>query len=105
MCRISILKLRKKLLEKYGPAMAKKAKAEWADLEKVNAQGEYANTNESLARHQCPEWFKDAKIGMFIDWGPWSVAGYSPDWSEWSIYGDQKPYYHKIWGKTSQMTT
>ncbi len=57
----------------------------------------YTNTFESLGKHQCPEWFKDAKLGMFIDWGPWSVAGYKPDWCEWSIYED-KGYYHEIWG-------
>jgi alpha-L-fucosidase len=91
------------LLEKYGPAMEEKAKAEWADLEKVNTVGPYTNTFESLAKHPCPEWFKDAKIGMFIDWGPWSVGGYAapsrgaayPDWYESSL---GSPYHAQTWG-------
>jgi hypothetical protein len=66
------------LLEQYGPEMEKNAHAAWADIEKVNAQGPYKNTLESLAKHDCPEWFQDAKLGMFIDWGPWSVGGYAP---------------------------
>jgi alpha-L-fucosidase len=79
------------LLKMDGAKMQKLAEQAWAEIGKVNAEGAYANTYESLAKHDCPEWFKDAKIGMFIDWGPWSVAGYAPpapaaaypDWYEW----------------------
>ncbi len=95
------------LLENYGPAMEKKAKAAWAAIDKVNAQGPYKNSFESLAKHRCPEWFKDAKLGMFIDWGPWSVGGYAkkrggatyPDWYEWNMAnGDLREYHKKTWG-------
>ncbi len=79
--------------------MEKMAQAAWKDIAQVNAEGLYKNTYESLAGHPCPEWFKDAKIGMFIDWGPWSVGGYStpserasyPDWYEMNIH-DKRPY-------------
>ena len=100
------------LLAKDGPAMAKLSKAAWADIERVNGQGKFNNTRESLATHQCPEWFKDAKIGMFIDWGPWSVGGYSPtnqfhasgalypDWYEKFIHVKEpvKQYHAQTWG-------
>ncbi len=88
------------LLHTDGPKTRKLAEQAWADIEKINAAGRFKNTYESLAGHQCPEWFKDAKIGMFIDWGPWSVGGYSnpnsgvasyPDWYEMNIL-DVKPY-------------
>ncbi|MCX7013754.1 MAG: alpha-L-fucosidase [Candidatus Sumerlaeota bacterium] len=32
-------------------------------------------TQESLSRHQVPEWYQDAKIGFFYHWGPQSVVG------------------------------
>ena len=32
-------------------------------------------TWESLSRYQCPEWFRDAKLGIFLHWGPMSVPG------------------------------
>src|SRR5260370_42102990 len=92
------------LLEKYGPAMEAKAKAEWSDIENVNALGTYKNTYESLAQHRCPEWFMDAKIGMFIDWGPWSVGGYAPpssgaaypdSYEDNALHGD---YHKSAWG-------
>ena len=33
---------------------------------------------DSLGRHACPEWFKDAKFGIFIHWGPYSVPAFAP---------------------------
>jgi len=29
---------------------------------------------ESLGQYRCPEWFRDAKLGIFLHWGPTSVA-------------------------------
>ena len=98
----------RELLAKDGPTVEKLAKAAWADLEQVNGAGKFNNTRESLATHQCPEWFKDAKIGMFIDWGPWSVGAYSitnskasyPDWYEMRMYEKDhlKQYHAQTWG-------
>lgn len=31
---------------------------------------------ESLKTHPIPQWFDDAKFGIFIHWGPYSVLGY-----------------------------
>lgn len=31
-------------------------------------------TLESLHQYQCPEWFRDAKFGIYLHWGPYSVA-------------------------------
>jgi len=30
----------------------------------------------SLKSHPIPKWFDDAKFGIFIHWGPYSVMGY-----------------------------
>lgn len=35
-----------------------------------------------LAKHESPEWFDDAKFGIFIHWGPYSVTG----------WGNSSPY-------------
>jgi len=32
-------------------------------------------TWESLKQYRCPEWFRDAKLGVFLHWGPMSVPG------------------------------
>ena len=39
---------------------------------------EYQANWESLMKHQTPEWFMDAKFGIFIHWGVYSVPAYHP---------------------------
>ncbi|WP_200979515.1 alpha-L-fucosidase [Echinicola sp. 20G] len=43
---------------------------------------------ESLDKRPVPEWFEDAKFGIFIHWGPYSVPAWSPKgtYSEWYQY-------------------
>ncbi|MDR0521231.1 MAG: alpha-L-fucosidase [Planctomycetaceae bacterium] len=38
------------------------------------AEGSFKPTDESLATYQCPDWFRDAKFGIWSHWGPASVA-------------------------------
>lgn len=38
----------------------------------------YEPTPESLQRHVVPAWFHDAKLGIFITWGLYSVPGWAP---------------------------
>ncbi len=40
--------------------------------------GEYLSHHFSLSRHEVPEWFHDAKLGIFIHWGLYSVPGWAP---------------------------
>src|SRR5215472_13991841 len=39
---------------------------------------EYQPTLESLNQHPLPEWYGDAKLGIFIHWGLYSVPGWAP---------------------------
>ena len=38
----------------------------------------YQPTLESLDRHPLPQWFSDAKLGIFVVWGIYSVPGWAP---------------------------
>jgi alpha-L-fucosidase len=38
----------------------------------------YEPTRESIQQHQAPEWYHDAKFGIFIHWGPFSIPAYAP---------------------------
>ncbi|MBI5084230.1 MAG: alpha-L-fucosidase, partial [Acidobacteria bacterium] len=53
------------------------------------AEGQYAPTRESLSKRPTPKWFNEAKFGVFIVWGPYSVAGWAPKgkYAEW--YGNR----------------
>ena len=57
--------------------------------------GKYQPTWESLQQHQTPEWFRDAKFGIWAHWGPQCVEG-SGDWMARSMYmEDSREYkYH-----------
>ena len=57
------------------------------------AKGKYKPTWESLSDYQCPEWFRDAKFGIWAHWGPQCQAEYG-DWFARGMYeeGDQYRY-------------
>ena len=38
----------------------------------------YQPTLESLNQHSLPQWYADAKLGIFIHWGLYSVPGWAP---------------------------
>ncbi len=48
----------------------------------------YEPTWESLAKHNTqPEWFKDAKLGIYFHWGIYSVPAYDSEWyPAWMYY-------------------
>ena len=58
-----------------------------AEVQATVAKGPYRAEHDSIGTHPCPEWFLDAKFGMFVDWGPWSVAGWAPQ-AEKATYPD-----------------
>jgi alpha-L-fucosidase len=51
----------------------------------------YEPTWESIKQHKLPKWYDDAKLGIFIHWGLYSVPGWAPptgelgkvDWNQW----------------------
>ena len=43
------------------------------------APGPFQPTRESLKQYQCPEWFRDAKFGIWAHWGPQSA----PEMGDW----------------------
>lgn len=47
---------------------------------------DYTPTDASLSTHQAPYWFQDAKFGIFIHWGIYSVPAWAPvgtQYAEW----------------------
>jgi alpha-L-fucosidase len=47
-------------------------------------------TNESLEQYKCPEWFRDAKLGIWAVWGPESVPQQG-DWYARRMYEQGSP--------------
>jgi len=48
-------------------------------------KGKYEPTWQSLGQHRVPEWFRNAKFGIWAHWGPQCVEG-SGDWMARSMY-------------------
>lgn len=68
-------------------------------------QGEFEPTWKSLRKYKVPEWFRDAKFGIWAHWGPQSVPEYG-DWYAYYMYkqGSRENKYHLIhYGHPSQV--
>ena len=59
------------------------------------AEGPFKPTLQSLEQYRCPEWFRDAKFGIWAHWGPQAVP-MDGDWYAREIYeeGSQHYQYH-----------
>lgn len=58
------------------------------------------NWNE--VKREAPEWFRDAKFGLFFHWGPYSVPAYQNEWYSRNMYCrglDQNKYHEETYGK------
>ena len=61
--------------------------------------------SEWKLRPEIPEWFQDAKLGMFFHWGPYSVPAYDNEWYSRNMYvKDHKDnkYHREHYGSTSE---
>jgi alpha-L-fucosidase len=67
-------------------------------------KGPFRATWDSLAKYKVPEWFRDAKFGMWAHWGPQCV----PERGDWYARGmyqegsDQYRYHCRKYGHPSQ---
>jgi len=66
----------------------------WAQTLPINS-GPYQPTDESLKQYQYPEWFRNAKFGIWAHWGPQSVPRHG-DWYARVMYqqGSSDNLYH-----------
>lgn len=56
----------------------------------------FEGTIESLRQYSCPEWFQDAKFGIYLHWGAYSVAEQG-EWYARKLYIEgSKEYKHHI---------
>ena len=54
-------------------AMAQQYQVPVSEQHEQMTTGKYQPTWESLETHQTPEWFRDAKFGIWAHWGPQCV--------------------------------
>ena len=57
------------------------------------ATGKFEPTWDSLQQYQCPDWYRDAKFGIWSVWGPQAVPEQG-DWYARMMYQEGKPDYN-----------
>jgi alpha-L-fucosidase len=65
-------------------------------VDDVNRQGPFRPDWESLQKYEVPDWYKDAKFGIFIHWGAYSVPAFGNEWYPRNMYreGSEEYKYH-----------
>lgn len=96
------------LHENFSKEMIAFAKQDMKVFDSTNQVGPYKPNIESLKNHKIPQWYLDAKLCIFYDWGLYSIAGYGekewkraryPDWYLAHMYKSLKDYHENTWGK------
>lgn len=67
-----------------------------AALERIEAciqNGPYSDDWASLSGYQTPQWYQDAKFGIFIHWGVYSVPAFDNEWYPRSMYMQDNPVF------------
>ncbi|HLI35098.1 MAG TPA: alpha-L-fucosidase, partial [Terriglobia bacterium] len=55
--------------------------------------GKYKPDWDSLSRYQPPDWFRDAKFGIFLHWGVYSVPAHLTEWYPRLMYRRESPVF------------
>jgi len=79
---------RRNLLKTMAGACSALALSKYA---RAQANG-FVGTRESLQAYQVPNWFRDAKFGIWSHWGPQSAIEYG-DWYARNMYIQDSPQY------------
>ena len=77
-------------------ASAKYDEARAAILKEVDRKGHegpFRPDWESLQKYEVPEWYKDAKFGIFIHWGVYSVPAFGNEWYPRNMYRPESDEY------------
>ena len=71
-------------------ALSANSQAETAPL--PIAEGPFKPEMESLLQYKCPDWFRDAKFGIWAHWGPQAVP-MDGDWYARGMYEEGNKHY------------
>ncbi len=64
-----------------------------SEADETMMKGKFEPTWESLKHYKVPEWYRNAKFGIWAHWGPQCVEG-TGDWMARSMYMEGSPVYN-----------
>ena len=62
-------------------------------IDEVIEKGPYKDDWSSLSAHPLPKWFQNAKFGIFIHWGVYSVPAFGSEWYSRNMYIQGSPEF------------
>ncbi|TAK93084.1 MAG: alpha-L-fucosidase, partial [Verrucomicrobia bacterium] len=81
-----------------SPVPQAKIDASLKEIETVAKRGPFQPTWESITnRFMTPEWYRDAKFGLFIHWGAYAVPAFGSEWYPRDMYvAGSKEFKHHV---------
>jgi alpha-L-fucosidase len=66
------------------------------EVDRAGHEGPFRPDWESLEKYEMPEWYQDAKFGVFIHWGIYSVPAFGDEWYPRNMYrvGSEEYKHH-----------
>ena len=83
---------RREMLRWVGGACSALALRKFARSQQAAHGGPFEPTRESLQAYRIPDWFRDAKFGIWAHWGPQSAIE-DGDWYARNMYMQGQPQY------------
>jgi alpha-L-fucosidase len=62
-------------------------------IDEVAHRGPFKPDWDSLGHFKTPEWYRDAKFGLFIHWGAYSVPAFGSEWYPRNMYRTGSPEF------------
>lgn len=87
------------------PDYLKKVRAQLNTVDRKIHHGPFQADWNSLAAYRAPDWFNDAKFGIFLHWGVYSVPAFANEWYSRNMYVKGSPayeYHAAVYGAQSK---
>ena len=87
------------------PDYAKKVQTQLNAVDAKIRRGPFQADWSSLAAYRAPDWFRDAKFGIFLHWGVYSVPAFANEWYSRNMYVKGSPayeYHRAVYGPQSK---
>ena len=71
----------------------------------IRAQNLFQPSWNSLSHYRTPDWYRDAKFGIFIHWGVYSVPAFGSEWYPRNMYqqgSDEFKHHREVYGDQSK---
>jgi alpha-L-fucosidase len=88
-----------------SPVSGSEMEKRLAEIERVANRGPFKPDWESLKQFKAPQWYHDAKLGIFIHWGVYSVPAFANEWYPRNMYRtNSREFQHhvKTYGPASE---